>query len=185
MSMLHEITAAAPRYKKTQRKGRGESVRSRQNLRPRQQRLQGPRRQIRQTRPRTWPDADLRRLPKRGFSNFDFERRFYIVNLFDIEQFEDGSTVDTLALLEKGLIPDDKLPVKILGDGEFTKKLTIVADWYSKSAHARLIDGRQRRRKTPRASRSRSRSPRKIYPARSGEEGQAGRRRASRCRPRG
>jgi hypothetical protein len=80
----------------------------------------------------------FKRLPKRGFSNFDFERRFYIVNHSDLDMFDNGTTVDTAALVEKGLIPDDKLPVKILGNGKVTKKLTIVAAWYSKSAHEGL-----------------------------------------------
>jgi large subunit ribosomal protein L15 len=83
--------------------------------------------------------STFRRFPKRGFSNAKFERRFHIVNLVDLAaQFEDGAVVDAPALEAKGLIPDLKQPVKILGHGEFSKKLTIHAGWYSKSAHERI-----------------------------------------------
>ena len=51
------------------------------------------------------------------------------MNLADLNVFDDGMIVDAAALIEKGLIPDDKLPVKVLGDGEISKKLTIVAGW--------------------------------------------------------
>ena len=81
----------------------------------------------------------FKRFPKRGFSNDDFERRFHIVNLADIaEKFDAGATVDAAALHEKGLVPDLKQPVKILGEGELTKKLTVMAGWYSKSAHQKI-----------------------------------------------
>jgi large subunit ribosomal protein L15 len=80
----------------------------------------------------------FRRFPKRGFSNYDFARRFSIVNLSDLNYFEDGAMVDAAALREVGLVPNDSLPVKVLGEGELTKKLTIQASWYSKSAHAKI-----------------------------------------------
>jgi hypothetical protein len=56
------------------------------------------------------------------------------VNVRDLERFEDGMTVDVNALMKAGLVPDVKLPLKILGDGAITKKLTVLAGWYSKSA---------------------------------------------------
>ena len=46
--------------------------------------------------------------------------------------------MDAAALIEAGLVPDDRQPVKILGDGEVTKKLTVVAGWYSRSAHQKI-----------------------------------------------
>ncbi len=79
-----------------------------------------------------------RRLPKRGFSNQNFERRFHVVNVSDLNRFDDGTTVDQPALIEAGLVPDDRLKVKILGDGEVSKRLTVVAGWYSKSAHEKI-----------------------------------------------
>lgn len=61
------------------------------------------------------------------------------MNLSDLEQFPEGSTVNAATLIENGVVPDETQPVKILGDGELTKKLTVVAGWYSKSAHAKIV----------------------------------------------
>src|SRR5690606_27670060 len=72
--------------------------------------------------------------PKRGFSNFNFERRFNVVNVSDLERFEDGATVDAAALHEAGLIPAKDQPVKILGNGSLSRKLTVQAGHYSQSA---------------------------------------------------
>jgi large subunit ribosomal protein L15 len=136
--MLHDITPLAPRFKKTQRKGRGESSgRGKTSGRGNK----GSKARVGTTFKRGHEHGQTpiyRRLPKRGFSNFDFERRFHVVNLTDLNVFDDGTTVDSAALIEKGLVPDDRLPVKILGDGAISKKLTVVAGWYSKSAHEKL-----------------------------------------------
>jgi large subunit ribosomal protein L15 len=137
--MLHDITAQAPRNKRKQRKGRGESSgrgkTSGKGNKGAKARAGGPYWKPGHEGGQT---AIFRRLPKRGFSNADFERRFYIVNLADLERFDNGTTVDAAALIEAGLVPDDKQPVKILGDGELSKKLTVVAGWYSKSAHEKI-----------------------------------------------
>lgn len=139
MSMIHELTARAPRNKRSQRRGRGEgSGRGKTSGRG------GKGASARGGGPYWKPGAEggqtplFRRIPKRGFSNDDFERRFHIVNLGELEAFDNGTTVDQAALIEKGLVPDDKQPVKILGNGEITKKLTVVAGWYSKSAHDKI-----------------------------------------------
>jgi large subunit ribosomal protein L15 len=138
MSMTHEITAAVPRFKRSQRKGRGEgsgrgktSGRGNKGAKARQGTYIKRGHEGGQT-------PLFRRFPKRGFSNFDFERRFHIVNLGDLERFADGAIVDATALIDVGLVPDDKQPVKILGEGTLSKKLTIVAGWYSKSAHQKI-----------------------------------------------
>jgi len=138
MSMIHDITRGAPRYKNTKRKGRGRgtghgktSGRGNKGAKARQGTYVRRGHEHGQT-------PIYRRLPKRGFSNVDFERRFHIVNLTDLERFDDGATVDATALREAGLIPDYKQPVKILGDGSLSKKLNVVAGWYSKSAHAKI-----------------------------------------------
>jgi large subunit ribosomal protein L15 len=139
MSMLHDITAQAPRNKRKQRKGRGESSgrgkTSGKGNKGAKARAGGPYWKPGHEGGQT---AIFRRLPKRGFSNHDFERRFYIVNLADLERFDSGATVDAAALIEAGLVPDQKQPVKILGDGDFSKKLTVIAGWYSKSAHDKI-----------------------------------------------
>src|SRR5208337_454243 len=81
----------------------------------------------------------FRRFPKRGFSNHDFARRFHIVNLSDLNEFKDGTVVDSAVLREAGLVPNSSRPVKILGEGELSKKLTVQVGWYSKSAHAKIV----------------------------------------------
>ena len=138
MSMLHEISAAAPRNKRTQRKGRGESSgRGKTSGKGNK----GAKARVGKYVKRGHEHGQTpiyRRLPKRGFSNDNFERRFHIVNLADLEQFDDGTTVDASALIEAGLVPDATQPVKILGDGAISKKLTVVAGWYSKSAHEKI-----------------------------------------------
>ena len=80
----------------------------------------------------------VRRLPTRGFSNQNFETNWYIINVEQLNRFDNGATVDVNALIEAGLVPDAKVGVKILGNGELTKKLTVVAGWYSKSAAEKI-----------------------------------------------
>jgi large subunit ribosomal protein L15 len=139
MSMLHEITALAPRNKRKQRKGRGESSgrgkTSGKGNKGAKARAGGPYWKPGHEGGQT---AIHRRLPKRGFSNFKFARRFYIVNLADLERFDDGATVDAAALIEAGLVRDARQPVKVLGNGEISKKLTVVASWFSKTAHEKI-----------------------------------------------
>jgi large subunit ribosomal protein L15 len=81
----------------------------------------------------------FRRLPKRGFSNFDFRKHFVVVNVKDLEtKFNTGDIIDAAALVKVGLIHDVKTDVKVLGDGEITKKLTVNAAYFSKSAAAKI-----------------------------------------------
>jgi len=140
MSMTHEITARSPRYKSTQRKGRGESS-GRGKTCGRGNKGAKARVGTYIKRGHEGGQTPLfRRFPKRGFSNFDFERRFHIVNLGDLSVFDDGATVDAAALIEAGLVPDERQPVKILGEGTIEKKLTVMAGWFSKSAHQKILD---------------------------------------------
>ncbi|MBC8106132.1 MAG: 50S ribosomal protein L15 [Anaerolineae bacterium] len=135
---LLEITSGATRNKRTQRKGRGESS-GRGKTSGRGNKGSGARVGTYIRRGYEGGQTEIyKRFPKRGFSNENFERRFYIVNLVDLEKFDNGATIDAAALREKGLIPDFKLPVKILGNGEFTRKLTVSAGWYSKAAHEKI-----------------------------------------------
>ncbi|MDC9031966.1 50S ribosomal protein L15 [Columbia Basin potato purple top phytoplasma] len=64
------------------------------------------------------------RIPKRGFHNFN-QVKYHIVNLKDLEIFENGTLVTKELLLKKKIIKNDKLPVKILSKGEFTKKIIV------------------------------------------------------------
>src|SRR5438105_2377426 len=113
MSMIHDITGATPRHKKSQRKGRGESS-GRGKTCGRGTKGSGAHGgDIHWVRGREGGQTPIfKRFPKRGFSNFDFERRFYIVNLVDLDRFNDGTTVDAAALIEVGLVPDERWPVK-------------------------------------------------------------------------
>jgi ribosomal protein L18E len=79
-------------------------------------------------------------MPKRGFSNDPFATEYHIVNLGSLEAFAEGVTVDAAALAEAGLIPDTNGLVKILGEGKLSKKLSVVANWYSKSALAKIVE---------------------------------------------
>ena len=78
----------------------------------------------------------VRRIPKRGFTNI-FRVEFQVVNLRDLDRvFSEGATVSVEALVEKGLVRGGKRPVKVLGDGELTKKLTVQVHKFSASAKA-------------------------------------------------
>ena len=138
MSMIHEITASHYRaISRTQRKGRGESSGRGKTC---GKGNKGSKARVGKYIKRGYEGGQtpiFRRFPKRGFSNENFERRFHIVNLADLAQFDDGATVDAAVLIEAGLVPDDRQPVKILGEETLGKKLTVVAGWYSKSAHRR------------------------------------------------
>lgn len=138
MSMIHEITKHAGAFKNRRRKGRGESSgRGKTSGRG----TKGSKARVGTYIKPTYEGGQtelFRRFPIRGFSNENFERRFHIVNLADLNSFNSGATVDQAALIEKGLVPDDRWPVKILGNGEITKKLTVVAGWYSKSAFEKI-----------------------------------------------
>lgn len=80
----------------------------------------------------------IQKMPKlRGFKNPN-SKTFQHVNVKQLEIFDDNSTVDAKTLFEKGLISKLKQPVKILGDGELTKKLTVKVNKVSKSAEEKI-----------------------------------------------
>jgi large subunit ribosomal protein L15 len=79
-----------------------------------------------------------RRLAHRGFSNYPFKKVFQVINLGEIEKrYDDGETVDLKTLILKGLIKK-AAPVKILGDGDFTKKLNFKIEAMSASAKEKI-----------------------------------------------
>ena len=80
----------------------------------------------------------LARIPKRGFNNANFRTTYQVVNLSDLDAFEDGARVDAAALVEARLIRDASKPVKILGNGDLTKKLTVAATKFSASAAQKI-----------------------------------------------
>jgi len=80
----------------------------------------------------------IRRIPKRGFNNARFAIRYIPVNLESLNKFQDGATVDEAALRGMGLANGPETRVKILGDGELTRKLTVQAHAFSASARAKI-----------------------------------------------
>ncbi len=81
----------------------------------------------------------FRRIPKRGFSNARYKKHFAVVNVKALQsRFEDGAQVNAGELVRVGLIPDMKLPVKVLGEGELTKKLSVMAAAFSKMAMEKI-----------------------------------------------
>ncbi len=78
-----------------------------------------------------------RRIPKRGFNNI-FAEEIVAINVAALEVFENGTVVDNQALKEKGLIKKADVAVKVLGNGNLTKKLTVKLSAYSKSAAEKI-----------------------------------------------
>ena len=80
----------------------------------------------------------IRRIPKRGFNNKQFAVRYIPVNLEALNSFEDGATVDEAVLRLRGLANGREKRLKILGDGELTRKLTVKAHAFSAAARAKI-----------------------------------------------
>ncbi len=78
-----------------------------------------------------------RRIPKRGFNNI-FAKQYAEVNVDKLNVFEDGATVDVVALIEKGIIKKELDGVRILGNGELTKNLTVKAAAFTAGAAKKI-----------------------------------------------
>ena len=76
----------------------------------------------------------FRRLPKRGFSNAMFKKEYATINVSDLNKFEDGAVVTPELLKEMGLLKKQLAGVKVLGNGNLDKKITVKANNFSKSA---------------------------------------------------
>ena len=136
---LHELSPAEGSVKKSFRKGRGagsgngktagkghkgQNARSGGGVRPGFEGGQLPL---------------YRKLPKRGFNNSRFGKQYEVVNIGTLnEKFNNGDVVDVAALLAKGIINSVNDGVKILGDGELTKELTVKATVFSASAKEKI-----------------------------------------------
>jgi large subunit ribosomal protein L15 len=137
--MIHEITEKVGKYKARKRVGRGESSgtgktsgrghkgagsRSGNSRRPYFEGGQMPL---------------ARRIPKRGFSNAEFRKHYHVVNLKTLEaRMDDGAEINVQTLAEARIIRDTKLPLKVLGEGDITKKFTVTAGKLSASAKAKI-----------------------------------------------
>jgi len=79
-----------------------------------------------------------RRLPKRGFYN-KFAKEYAEVNISELNRFEDGAVIDPVALIEAGVLKNVRDGVRILGNGEITKSLTVIANGFTKTAEEKII----------------------------------------------
>ena len=79
-----------------------------------------------------------RKLPKRGFKNFLFKKNYSVINVEVLNKFNDGDVVDSVALFKAGIIDTVKTGVKVLGEGELTKNLTVVANVFSATAKEKI-----------------------------------------------
>lgn len=80
-----------------------------------------------------------RRSPKRGFTNYT-EKEYATINVGDLETLKAGSKVTLESLKEKGLLKTKQTTLKVLGNGTLTKKLTVVANKFTKSAEKAIVD---------------------------------------------
>ena len=79
----------------------------------------------------------VRRIPKRGFNNI-FGTKYATINVCDLNKFEDGAVVDAQAVLASGLVKKPLDGIKVLGNGELTKKLTVKLTAYSETAKSKI-----------------------------------------------
>lgn len=81
----------------------------------------------------------FRRIPKRGFSNAMFKKHFAVINVKSLEErFDTGAEVTPQTLVEKGLIPNTKLGVKLLAYGDVTKKFNVTVAAFSQAASEKI-----------------------------------------------
>ena len=79
-----------------------------------------------------------RKLPKRGFNNYRFAKKYATINVQSLNKFNDGEVVDCAALLAAGIIRNTFDGVKVLGEGEVAKKLTVKAAVFTASAKEKI-----------------------------------------------
>ena len=79
-----------------------------------------------------------RRVPKRGFNNARFRTEYAVVNLSDLNRFNDGDVVTPALLREKGIVKDQKAGIKVLANGKLEKKITVKANRFSSAAVTKI-----------------------------------------------
>lgn len=80
----------------------------------------------------------FREVPKRGFNNYNFEVKYAVINVSDLNKFEDGTEITPELLKDMGLVKKQLDGIKVLGNGELTKKLTVKASMFSKTAKEKI-----------------------------------------------
>ena len=137
--MIHEITEKVGRYKSRKRIGRGEGS-GQGGTAGRGHKGAGSRAGF--SRRASYEGGQLpwfQRYPKRGFSNADFRKNYHVVNLKVLEErFDAGTTIDVALLAANRVVRDTNLPLKVLGEGDLTKKFTINAAKFSASARKKI-----------------------------------------------
>ena len=78
------------------------------------------------------------KVPKRGFNNYNFEVKYAVINVSDLNKFEDGTEITPELLKDMGLVKKQLDGIKVLGNGELTKKLTVKASMFSKTAKEKI-----------------------------------------------
>ena len=138
-SQIHDILGMVPRNKKKQRIGRGEASKGKTSGRG--QKGAGARGGKNKRLGFEGGQTEIyRRFPQRGFTNAMFTTRYHPVNVEMLDRFDEGATIDQESLKAAGLIPNTKLGVKILGDGELKKKFDVRVAAYSRNAHKMIVD---------------------------------------------
>ena len=79
-----------------------------------------------------------RRVPKRGFNNARFRTEYAVINLSDLNRFNDGDVVTPALLREKGIVKDQKAGIKVLANGKLEKKITVKANRFSSAAVTKI-----------------------------------------------
>jgi large subunit ribosomal protein L15 len=135
---LDEILSAAGPHKRSRRLGRGEGS-GRGKTSGRGTKGKGARAGVKRLFGfEGGQNPILKRIPKRGFNNANFRVAFQVVNVSDLERFNDGDRVDVTVLADRKLVRPAGGPVKVLGGGSLGKKLTVVADAFSKGAQEKI-----------------------------------------------
>jgi large subunit ribosomal protein L15 len=80
----------------------------------------------------------FRKVPKRGFNNYNFKVKYAVINVSDLNKFEDGTEITPELLKDMGLVKKQLDGIKVLGNGELTKKLTVKASMFSKTAKEKI-----------------------------------------------
>jgi large subunit ribosomal protein L15 len=135
---IQDLSPAKGSIKKAKRVGRGPgsrhgktSTRGHKGQKSRSGGTKGPMFEGGQT-------ALQRRLPKRGFKNIPFKKEYAIINLKDIERFQDAAEITPLFLIQKKVLKDIKDGLKVLGVGNINKPLTVKAHAFSSSAVSKI-----------------------------------------------
>ena len=137
--MIHEITEKVGKYKARKRVGRGESSGTGKTS---GRGHKGAGQRAGSTYRPYFEGGQMplaRRIPKRGFSNAAFRTHYHVVNLKTLEaRLDDGADINLETLAAAKIIRDTKLPLKVLGEGDLTKKFNVTAAKFSASARSKI-----------------------------------------------